>query len=368
MSKKDYYEILGISKSASGEEIKKAYRKLAFEHHPDRNPEDPHAEQKFKEASEAYEVLGDPEKRSNYDRFGHAGVNGQHYQEYNSAQDIFDTFSDIFGDVFGFGSGRRRGPKARPGADLRYNLTISFEDAVRGTDTELQIPKDVLCSTCNGSGVEPGYRPETCKHCGGRGQIFQTQGFFRIASPCPVCRGSGQMIENPCQQCKGGGRIREKRNLKVHVPAGVDNGSRLRLHGEGEAGEYGAPDGDLYVVIYVEEHETFQRQGQDLIVPVELNMVQAALGDKIEVPSLDGPIPMNIPKGTQSGQSFKLKGLGVPHLGSTNKGDLIVQVKVLTPTKLNKRQEELLREFSELEEQKTGRKVRDFFKRAMGDS
>ncbi|MFW6178238.1 MAG: molecular chaperone DnaJ [Desulfohalobiaceae bacterium] len=369
MSKRDYYQILGITKTASTEEIKKAYRKLAFEYHPDRNPNDPEAEQKFKEASEAYEVLGDPEKRSNYDHFGHAGVNGQNFQDHASAQDIFDTFSDIFGDVFGFGGGgRRKGPRPRPGADLRYNLTISFEEAVRGTDTELQIPKEEHCSTCQGSGIEPGHQPETCKHCGGRGQIFQTQGFFRIASPCPICRGSGKMITHPCKKCKGRGLIQEKKSLKVHIPAGVDNGSRLRLHGEGERGLHGGPDGDLYVVINVEEHPVFQRQGQDLIVQVDLSMVQAALGDRIEVPTLDEPIPMDIPKGTQSGQSFKLKGLGVPNLGSTNKGNLVVQVKVLTPTRLSKRQEELLQEFAQLEEEKPSNRFKDFFKRAMGDS
>ncbi|MGM0423650.1 MAG: molecular chaperone DnaJ [Thermodesulfobacteriota bacterium] len=368
MSKKDYYQILGIAKTASTDEIKKAYRKLAFEYHPDRNPNDPEAEQKFKEASEAYEILSDPEKRSNYDHFGHAGVNGQNYQDFSSAQDIFDTFSDIFGDVFGFGGSRGRGPRPRPGADLRYNLTISFEEAVRGTDTELQIPKEEYCDTCQGSGVEPGHQPETCKHCSGRGQVFQTQGFFRIASPCPICRGSGKMITHPCKKCKGRGLIQEKKSLKVHIPAGVDSGSRLRLHGEGEHGLHGGPNGDLYVVINVEDHPVFQRQGQDLIVQVELSMVQAALGDRIEVPTLDEPIPMDIPRGTQSGQSFKLKGLGVPYLGSTNKGNLIVQVKVLTPTKLSKRQEELLQEFSQLEEEKPSRKVRDFFKRAMGDS
>ncbi len=270
--------------------------------------------------------------------------------------------------MFGFSGARRKGPRPKPGADLRYNLTISFEEAVRGTDTELQIPKDMPCTTCQGSGVEPGHQPEVCKHCSGRGQIFQTQGFFRIASPCPICRGSGQMVAHPCKQCKGRGITKEKKNLKVHIPAGVENGSRLRLHGEGEPGQNRGPDGDLYVVINVQEHPLFQRQGQDIIVPVELSMVQAALGDKIEVPSLDEPVPMNIPRGTQNGQSFKLKGLGVPHLGSSQKGDLIVQVKVLTPTKLNKRQEELLREFSQLEEEKPSRKVRDFFKRAMGDS
>jgi len=369
MSKRDYYEVLGISRSASGEEIKKAYRKLAFEHHPDRNPNDPEAEQKFKEAAEAYEVLSDPDKRSTYDHFGHEGLSGNGHGGFGSAHDIFDAFSDIFGDFFGFSSARgRRGPRPQAGADLRYNLTIAFEEAVKGTETELKIPKDIECSECHGTGAEPGTQPETCKHCAGQGQVFQSQGFFRISTPCPICRGTGQVIAHPCKNCKGKGTVRETKSVKVHIPAGVDTGSRLRLQGEGEPGQNGGPPGDLFVVISVEEHASFIRQGQDIIVPVDIGFVQAALGDKIEVPTLDEPVPMEIPKGTQSGQTFKLKGLGVPHIGSTKKGNLIVQVKVKTPTHLSKRQEELLREFSKLEAEKPKRKVKGFFKKAMGES
>ena len=367
MSKRDYYEVLGVNRQASTEEIKKAYRTMAFKYHPDRNPNDPDAERKFKEAAEAYEVLGDSEKRSAYDRFGHEGVSGQGYQDFSSAQDIFDAFSDIFGDVFGFGGGRSRRSRAQPGADLRYNLTISFEEAVKGTEVELTIPKEEECSECGGSGAEPGHTPETCQQCGGRGQIYQSQGFFRIATPCPICRGTGTMITHPCKKCRGTGLTRENKNVKVNIPAGVDNGSRLRLQGEGEPGRQGGPPGDLYVVLRVEEHEEFARDGQDLIVPVDISFVQAALGDRIQVPTLDEPVPMDIPKGTQSGQTFKLKGLGVPYLGSTRKGNLLVKVKVKTPTSLTKRQEELLHEFAEIEQEKPKSRVRSFFKRAMGE-
>ena len=370
MAKRDYYEILGIGNSASTEEIKKAYRSMAFKYHPDRNPNDPDAEHKFKEAAEAYEVLSDSEKRTVYDRFGHDGLNNAGGgQDFGSAHDIFDTFSDIFGDVFGFGSGRsRRGPRAQAGADLRYNLNIAFEDAVKGTETELQIPKEVECSTCQGTGAEPGHRPETCKHCGGQGQVFQSQGFFRIATPCPICRGAGKVITKPCPECKGRGATQETKNLKVNIPAGVDNGSRLRLQGEGEPGRHGGPPGDLFVVIRVQDHPQFNRQDFDLITSVDLSFVQATLGDRIEVPTLDEHVPMDIPKGTQSGQTFKLKGLGVPHLGSNRKGDLLVRVQVKTPTKLTKDQEDLLRQFEALEAEKPKGRVRNFFKKAMGET
>jgi molecular chaperone DnaJ len=371
MSKKDYYEILGVSRGASADEIKRAYRKLAFENHPDRNPNDAEAEAKFKEAAEAYEVLRDEQKRARYDQFGHEGVaGGGGFQDFESAEDIFSAFSDIFGDFFGFSSrgGRgRRGPTAQPGADLRYNLTISFEEAAKGTEVELSLPKKKICSECDGSGAEPGHSPESCKHCGGRGQVVQTQGFFRIATTCPICHGSGEVVTHPCKQCKGRGVVQETSNVKVRIPAGVDNGSRLRLRGEGEPGIHGGPPGDLYVMIYVEEHEIFQRQGQDLIIQAEISFPQAALGDKIDIPTLDESVPMEIPKGTQSGHVFTLKGLGLPHLGSTQKGDLLVQIKVKTPTKLNKRQKELLQEFSRLEEEKSSSRVKSFFKKAMGD-
>jgi len=368
MAKRDYYEILGVSRQASGEEIKKAYRKIAFENHPDRNPDNPEAEQVLKEASEAYEVLSDPQKRESYDRFGHDGMNGSQFGGYGSTEDIFSTFSDIFDSFFGFsGSRGRGGPRPQQGADLRYNLSISFEEAVTGTEVELQIPKEETCEECDGSGSEPGHSPETCKHCGGQGQVVQKQGLFRIATPCPVCRGEGRVVSHPCKQCKGKGAVHQTKNLNVTIPAGVDHGNHLRLQGEGEAGTHGGPNGDLYVVIYVEEHSQFTRKGQDLHTEVELSFPQAALGDKIEVPTLQDSVNLEITKGTQSGQSFRLKGLGVPYVNSNKTGNLIVHVKVNTPTHLTKRQEELLQEFSELEEQKGVNKVKSFFKRAMGE-
>jgi molecular chaperone DnaJ len=372
MASRDYYEILGVSRNATENDIKKAYRKLAFEYHPDRNPGDEEAEKRFKEAAEAYEVLGDSQKRATYDRFGHEGFQaGGGAQDFSSAQDIFDTFSDIFGDVFGFSSSRgRRGPRPQQGADLRYNLTISFEEAVKGTSVDLQIPKSEVCGECEGSGAEPGHSPEGCKHCGGQGQVFHSQGLFRISTPCPVCRGEGKIVTHPCKKCKGKGEVTETKTVTVDIPAGVDHGSRLRLRGEGESGRYGGPPGDLYVVMSVEPHSLFRRQGQDIIVTLDIDMVQASLGDKVEVPTLDEPVPMNVPKGTQSGQTFKLKGLGAPAPGGTKKGNLIVEVKVKTPTNLTKEQEELLRELARLEEQKPSGRMRNFFKRkrAMGES
>lgn len=368
MTKRDYYEVLGVDRSASGEEIKKAYRKLAFQYHPDRNPNNPEAEERFKEAAEAYEVLSNPEKRATYDRFGHEGLGGNGYQNFHSAEDIFDTFSDIFSDLFGFSNSRSRGPRAQAGMDLRYELEIEFEEAAKGTEAELQIPKDEECPTCHGMGVEPGHYPEQCRHCGGQGQVFQSQGFFRISTTCPVCKGNGQIITHPCKKCRGQGTVRRIKKLKVNIPAGVQTGSRLRLQGEGEPGRNGGPAGDLYIVVLVKEHPVFSREGQDLIVPVDISFVQAALGDKIEVPTLNGPITMEIPKGTQSGQSFKLKGLGIPYLGSNRKGNLIIEVQVKTPTHLSKKQIELLKEFDRLDKERPKSKVKNFFKRAMGDN
>lgn len=366
MSRRDYYEILDVAREASEEEIKKAYRKMAMKYHPDRNPDDPEAEAKFKEAAEAYEILRHPDKRSQYDRFGHAGVNGGGFQGFSSTDDIFSSFSDIFGEFFGFSAGAR-GSRAQAGSDLRYNLTISFIDAARGKEVELKIPKHESCDRCSGSGVEPGHTPKTCQHCNGAGQIQQSQGFFRVVVTCPSCRGQGKIVTHPCTKCRGRGAVQIEKEVKVRIPAGVDSGSRLRLRGEGELGVHGGPPGDLYVVLYVEEDKTFQRQGQDLIVRAEVSFVQAAMGDRIDIPSLDGPVPMDIPKGTQSGHVFQIKGLGLPHLGSSQKGDLLVEVIVKTPTKLTKRQEELLKEFAELESKKPMTKVKGFFKKAMGD-
>ena len=347
MTQRCYYEVLEVSREASDEEIKKAYRRLAMQYHPDRNPDNPEAELKFKEAAEAYDVLRDPERRARYDRFGHAGVQGgASAGGFGSAEDVFAHFSDIFGDLFGFASGGGNRPMS--GADLRYNLTISFAQAARGDEVSLKLPKRVTCDECSGSGAAPGTRPETCRHCGGAGQVRRSQGFFQIATPCPVCRGEGQIIAKPCPKCKGEGIVTQTRELAVRVPAGVDSGTRLRVRGEGEPGINGGPAGDLYVVISVEQDKTFRRQGQDLVYTQEITFVQAALGHRLEVPSLDGKVTLEVPKGIQSGTVLRIKGEGMPYLGQKHKGDLLVEVKVLTPTRISDRQEELLREFEAL--------------------
>ncbi|SKA87183.1 molecular chaperone DnaJ [Paucidesulfovibrio gracilis DSM 16080] len=366
MSKRDFYEVLGVSRDAGEDEIKRAYRKMAFENHPDRNPDDPEAEARFKEAAEAYDVLRDAEKRRRYDQFGHSGMGDNGFSGFSSTEDIFGAFSDIFGEFFGFGgSGGRQGrTRAQTGADLRYSMTISFRDAACGTEVDLKLPKDVLCDDCGGSGAKPGSSPETCPQCGGTGAVQQAQGFFRISVPCPVCHGQGQLISDPCETCGGRGVKRETKDLKVRIPAGVDDGSRLRLRGEGGAGIHGGPPGDLFVDIRVEPDKVFRRQGRDLVVTQDVGLVQAALGDKVLVPTLDEPVTVDIPRGTQGGEVFRIKGMGLPHLGSSHKGDLLVEVKVLTPTRLSRRQEELLQEFQTLEEQKPMNKAKSFFKKA----
>ncbi len=365
MSKADYYEILGVPKDASEDEIKKAYRQMAFKFHPDRNPGDAESESRFKEAAEAYEVLRDPQKRARYDRFGHQGLGDTGFGGFSNAEDIFSTFSDIFGEFFGFsGAARGRGPRPQAGNDLRYDLRVAFRDAAAGSEATLKIPKNVPCSECEGTGAAPGTKPETCRQCGGMGQVQQNQGFFRIAVTCPVCRGEGTVVPNPCPKCRGRGVVPDVRELKVRIPAGVDDGSRLRLRGEGEPGLHGGPPGDLYVIIHVEQDKVFRRQGQDLVVTLEVSMIQAALGDKITVPTLEGDETMDIPKGTQSGEVFSLRGKGLPHPGRSHNGDLLVEVIVLTPKSLSKKQEELLREFAKLEEDKPLKKVKNFFKKA----
>jgi len=361
---RDYYEVLGVARDADDETIKKAYRQQAFQFHPDRNPDNPEAESKFKEAAEAYEVLRNPENRARYDRFGHEGLGGNGFGGFGTTDDVFSAFSDIFGEFFGFGGRTSRGPRPQAGNDLRYDLNVSFRDAARGTEVTLKIPKNVQCHVCNGSGAEPGTSAETCRHCGGSGQVVQSQGFFRIAVSCPSCRGEGRVIATPCKECRGRGITRQTRELKVRVPAGVDDGSRLRLRGEGDPGLHGGPPGDLYVILHVEADKIFERQGQDLVYRQDITFVQAALGHKIEVPTLDGDETMEIPKGTQSGEVFSLRGLGLPIPGSTRKGDLLVHVTVVTPRGLTKKQEELLREFEELDEQKPMKKVKSFFRKA----
>lgn len=365
MAKRDYYEILGVAVDASQGEIKSSYRKLAFKYHPDRNQDDPDAESKFKEAAEAYEILGNDEKRQTYDRFGHEGVSGNGFSGFSSNEDIFGAFSDIFGEVFGFSTGGR-GAANRPmaGSDLRYNLDISFCEAAKGAEVEIEIPVEAPCDTCDGTGAAPGTKPETCSQCGGSGTMQQAQGFFRVSVTCPQCRGAGQMISDPCPDCMGRGAVIKEKELKVRIPAGVDNNSRLRLRGEGEAGVNGGPPGDLYVVIRVEPDSVFERQGQNLIISREISFVEAALGHRMEVPTLDDPVNLDIVKGTQSGEVFRLRGLGLPHLGSAHKGDLLVEIRVKTPSSLNARQEELLQEFAEIEEGKLKNKAKGFFKKA----
>lgn len=364
MAKRDYYEVLGVEKSSSEDELKKAYRKLAFEFHPDRNQEDPEAEQKFKEAAEAYDVLRDAEKRRRYDAFGHEGMNGGS-SGFSSSEDIFGSFSDIFGEVFGFSAGGGRGGR-RPqaGADLRYNLTITFRQAAKGDEVDLRIPVSVPCTDCKGTGADPASEMTDCRQCRGTGHVQQAQGFFRISVTCPTCHGRGKIISKFCATCRGGGLVSQTRELKVRIPAGVDDGSRLRLRGEGEPGVNGGPPGDLFVVISVEADKTFERQGQDLVLRREISFVQASLGHKIEVPTLNDPVTVDIPKGTQSGEVFQLRGLGMPHPAGGRKGDLLIEVKVLTPTSLNARQEEILREFAKLEEEKPLKKAKNFFKKA----
>lgn len=368
MMQRDYYEVLSVSRGADEAEIKRAYRQMAMKYHPDHNPGDAESEQKFKEAAEAYDVLRDPEKRARYDRYGHAGVQGAGAGGFGSADDIFAHFSDIFGDLFGFSSASR-GPRPMAGADLRYNLTISFAQAAKGDEITLSLPKHVVCSDCKGSGAAQGSKAESCRQCNGTGQVRRSQGFFQIAMPCPVCQGSGQVITKPCPKCKGEGIVAETRELVVRVPAGVDTGTRLRVRGEGEPGAHGGPAGDLYVVLTVEQDKRWQRQGQNLVYSHEISFVQAALGHRIEVPGLEGPLPLEIPKGIQSGTLLRLSGEGLPYPGRKQHGDLLVEIKVLTPTRLSDRQMELLREFEQAEDQTPLEKVKKAAKKiskAMG--
>ncbi|TDT43580.1 molecular chaperone DnaJ [Halospina denitrificans] len=346
MAKRDYYEILGVSRSADDKEIKKAYRKLAMKYHPDRNPDDEDAEARFKEASEAYEVLGDPEKKAAYDQFGHAGVDGSAGGGGGFGGGGGASFSDIFGDVFGdiFGGGRGRSNR---GADLRYTLELDLEDAVRGKNVKIEIPSASECKSCNGSGAEPGSRPETCTTCRGMGQVRMQQGFFSVQQTCPHCRGLGQIIKNPCKACHGQGQIEEEKTLSVKVPPGVDTGDRIRLSGEGEPGFQGAAPGDLYVQVAVKEHPIFARDGRNLHCDVPISITDAALGGELEVPTLDGRVKLKIPAETQSGKVFRLRGKGVTPVRGGNPGDLLCRVVVETPVNLTKKQKELLREFED---------------------
>ncbi len=337
---RDYYEILGVARNASESEIKSAYRKLALKHHPDRNQGNKDAEEKFKEAAEAYAVLCDPLKRQRYDAYGHAGLGGVTGFD----PTIFSDFGDILGDLFGFGDafGRRRGGPRR-GADLRYNLELTFEEAVFGTETSIQIPRLETCGTCRGSGAAPGTSPTTCASCGGRGQVTFQQGFFSVARTCGRCHGTGRVVATPCKECGGDGNVSVERKLQIKIPGGVDTGSQLRIGGEGEAGSAGGPAGDLYVVVRVEEHPFFQREGAALLCEVPIGFAQAALGGAIEVPTADGGrAKVSIPEGTQSGTVFRVRGQGVPHLGGRGRGDLHVTVRVVVPTRLTPEQRRMI--------------------------
>ncbi|HSD60257.1 MAG TPA: molecular chaperone DnaJ [Burkholderiales bacterium] len=369
MAKRDYYEVLGVNRDASEEDIKKAYRKLAMKHHPDRNPDDKGAEEKFKEAKEAYEMLSDANKRAAYDRYGHAGVDPS---AAGGAGGFSGNFADAFGDIFGdiFGGGRGRSTVFR-GADLRYNLEITLEQAARGTDTRIRIPTLAECDTCHGSGAKPGTHPVTCPTCHGHGQVRMQQGFFSIQQTCPKCHGSGKYVQTPCSECQGAGRVKHQKTLSVKIPAGVDEGDRIRLAGEGEAGVNGGPPGDLYVVMQVKPHPVFQRDGDDLHCEMPVSFAAAALGGEVEIPTLDGQARIRIPAETQSGKVFRLRGKGVKGVRSHAPGDLHCHVVVETPVSLTERQKELLREFEAISQKNADRhnpkakswmdKVKEFF-------
>jgi len=357
MSKKDYYEVLGINRDASDDEIKKAYRKLAMKHHPDRNPDNPKAEEHFKEAKEAYETLSDAQKRAAYDQYGHAafeagGMGGGSPFGAGAGAQGFD-FSDIFGDIFGGNRGGGR-TSAQRGADLRYNLEITLEQAARGTETEIRIPTMAECETCHGSGAKAGTSATTCTTCGGHGQVRMQQGFFSVQQACPRCHGTGKIIASPCKPCNGQGRIKKHKTLSVKIPPGVDNDDRIRLTGEGELGANGGPAGDLYVVVHLKPHAVFQRDHNDLHCEMPISFSTAALGGEIEIPTLDGKASIKIPAETQSGKQFRLRGKGIKGVRSATHGDLHCHVIVETPVNLTERQKELLREFEQSINEKDG--------------
>ncbi len=369
-SKRDYYEVLGISRDASEGEMKSAYRKLALKYHPDKNPGNQKAEEQFKEAAEAYAVLNDPQKRRIYDQYGHQGLEGTGFSGFGGFEDIFSSFGDIFEDFFGFGGSRRSQNRARGGANLRYDLTLDFMDAAFGTETRIEVERFEICPDCKGSGCEPGTSPETCWHCRGSGQISRSQGFFTVRTTCPHCRGEGRSIPNPCGNCKGNKKVKVLKTVSVKIPAGVDDGSRLRLTGEGEPGAQGGLPGDLYVFINVRPHKTFRRNEYDVITELEISFVQAALGDTIVVPTLKGKKELDIPKGTQPDDLLRFYGEGIPSLRTGRRGDHIIRVSIKTPLNLTKKQEKLLKEFAKLESAKLSKRIKKILrsksKRATG--
>ena len=367
MSKRDYYEVLGVNKSADESEIKKAYRKLAMKYHPDRNQGDSDAEAKFKEASEAYSILYDKEKRSAYDQFGHSAVDGSNQGggfDFSSSQ-FSDIFEDFFGDSSFFGGGGRRRKSNNRGSDLRYDISINLEEAYLGKKFKVKIPTQVKCDDCSGSGAAKGSSPVTCAVCGGAGQVRSQQGFFSIQQTCPQCQGSGSMISDPCKSCRGAGRMQKTKSLMVTIPKGVDDGSRIRLSGEGEAGPNGGQQGDLYIFVNVNEHEIFSREENHLFAEIPISMIDATIGGSIELPTIDGgKARLKIPEGTQTGDQFRLKSKGMPNVRNGGVGDLYIQAKVETPINLSKKQIEILRSFKEIEDDKDSPLKSAFFKKA----
>ncbi len=350
-TKRDYYEILGVEKDTDVNTVKRAYRKLAMKYHPDRNKDDDAAAEKFREATEAYEVLSDTDKRTRYDQYGHAGVDEQMqdfwarggFQESQAFHDFGDVFGDVFGDIFGFSGGRDRIGR---GADLRYQLEMTLEDTANGREVELDIPRHITCTLCHGSGARPGTHPVPCRTCGGHGQIQMQQGFFAVRRTCPECQGQGTRIDSPCVECSGAGRIRKTKKLKVRIPPGVYDGAQVRVGGEGEAGMQGAPTGDLYIVIRLRKHTIFEREGADLYCDMPITFPQASLGSEVDAPTLNGRIKIKIPAGTESAKVFRLRGKGVPDIRVNKTGDLYVRIRVVVPMTLSKKQEHLLREFA----------------------
>lgn len=368
MAKADFYEILGVAKSADEKELKSAFRKMAMKYHPDKNPGDAEAEKKFKELNEAYETLKDPQKRAAYDRYGHAafeqgGMGGG--GGFGGAQGGFsDIFEDIFGEMMGGGRARRSAGGRERGADLRYNMEISLEEAYNGKTAQIRVPTSITCDVCTGSGAKPGTQPKTCGTCQGSGRVRASQGFFSVERTCPTCHGRGQTITDPCTKCHGQGRVTEERSLSVNIPAGIEDGTRIRLQGEGEAGARGGPAGDLYIFLSVTPHEFFQRDGADLYCAVPISMTTAALGGTFDVGTLDGSKSrVSVPEGTQAGKQFRLKGKGMPVLRSSQTGDLYIQIGIETPQKLTKRQRELLQEFEEISSKENNPESTGFFAR-----
>jgi molecular chaperone DnaJ len=372
VTKIDFYEVLQVTRDADGQELKASYRKLAMQYHPDRNPNNPEAEEKFKACSEAYQILSDPEKRAAYDRYGHAAFQGGAPagggSPFGGAQDLGDIFGDLFGEMFNMGGARGKASRVQRGRDLRYDMMLEFEEAVFGVEKEIPIRRQEACDSCSGTGSANGKAPATCTGCGGRGQVRFQQGFFSVAKTCVRCGGTGTTISDPCATCRGEGLQVKKHEMVVKVPAGVEQETRIRYQGEGEAGRYGGPAGDLYIVLAVKPHKFFERDGDDLHCVMPISFPQAALGTELQIETLEGSATIKIPEGTQSGREFKLRNKGVPHLNSSGKGDLIVEIRVATPSKLNKAQKELLRELGEtmlVENTPTSRslfaKMRDIF-------